>query len=175
MGRWRRLWHEETGDVVVDHVALWTDGEVRGDQALSAGEPSVAAGDLPDDGASLESGVRARAEDAPPEGPERDPARVGVRDAAGLDERALADDLDLGLEARRLAAARRLDAPVNPVGLQQAPKRLADGRSSRVSFLSEPATGAAVPLNSRAKTSSFMVSSRRDDGLGMSTGAAAGF
>src|SRR5512145_2091483 len=132
MGLCRRLWHEETREMVVDHVTLRTDSEVGRDQALSAGEPTVAPGDLPDDRAPLEPGVRARAQDAAPEGPERDPARVGVRDAPGLDERALADDLDLGLEARGLPAARRLDAPVNPVGLQQGPERLADGRSSRV-------------------------------------------
>src|SRR4030095_4807265 len=159
----------------VHHVALWTHGEVGRDQALSAGEPSVAPGDLPDDRAPLESGVRARAQDAAAERSERDPSRIGVRDAPGLDERALADDLDLRLEARGLPAARRLDAPVNSVGLQQGPERLADGRSSGPELFVRAGDrpGAAPELEGEDELLHGL-SSRGDDVLGMSTRSVAG-
>src|SRR5439155_19400688 len=144
----RRLWHEEPGEMVVHHFALRADREVRGDETLRARERALAPGDLPHDGAPLEPRVRARAEGAAADGPERHPARIPVPDASGLDEGALADDFDLGLEARGRSAGGRFNAPLDPVGLQDATEGLADGRGPGLQLLVRPGDrrGAASEL-----------------------------
>jgi hypothetical protein len=123
---------------------------------LRARERALAPGHLPHDGAPLQSRVRARAEGAAADGPERDPARIPVPDASGLDEgaRAAAFDPD-----SKLADAPPVDVsmlPWIPSGFRTLRRVWLTAEVLACSFLSDPATRAALPLNSSAKTSSFM-------------------
>src|SRR5262245_8188957 len=106
-------------ELVIGHLALGVDGEVRRDQALRAPQRTVAAGDLPDHRAALDAGERARAEQTAAEGLECDRAGLPVGDGAGLDKDVVADDLDLRLEGRALTSG-RLDGDLDPVGLEGA-------------------------------------------------------
>ena len=119
----RRLRNEDPGELVIDDLTLRSDREVRRDEPLCAGQAPVTSGHFPYDRAPLKSIDRARAEGAAPHGPERNGAGIPVSDAAGLDEQSLANDFDLGLEARRLGT-RRFNRGLNPVGLQDATERL---------------------------------------------------
>src|SRR6266851_3948474 len=128
---------EQPREVIVDDLALRADREVRSDQALRPAKLAVAAGDLPDHGTTLHPGHRAGTQETAADGLEGHLAGGAVRDTSALEESALRDDLDLGLERRGLRAA-PVKRSLNAIGLQRGPKRLIGGNRPGAQLVRRP-------------------------------------
>src|SRR5215510_12940961 len=110
--------------MIVDDLAVGAHGEVRGDEASRAGEPSLATGHRPDDGPVLAARDGARTHAPLAHRDERQRARRTVADRAVLDEGSVVQSLDVRLEHRMLPG-HRLDPALDAAGAEHGPERLA--------------------------------------------------
>src|SRR5947208_1219470 len=123
--------------MVVGHLPVGPEREIRGDESPSPCEAALPLGDFPDHGAVPEPRDRARAGHSLPDRSKRDPTGVAVTDRARLDERALPGHLNLRLENSD-AVTLELDRRPDLTPAEYGAEHLARGPRSR----SAPALGA---------------------------------
>ena len=90
-----RLRNEDPGELVVHHLTVRADCEVRCDKTLCARETTFTSGYFPHDRSPLNSVERAQAKDAASDCPERHLTGVSVPDVPRLDKHPFTNDFNL--------------------------------------------------------------------------------
>src|SRR5438105_10573577 len=129
--------------MVVGHLPVGPDREIRGDESPSPCQAALPLGDFPDHGAVPEPRDRARAGHSLPDRSKRDTTGVAVTDRARLDERALPGHLNLRLENGN-AVTLELDRRLDVTGAEHGAKHLARGPRSRTAPALEAGNGSGA-------------------------------